>query len=70
MAAFWDFLSSKKSEKNKGTIVIPTFKIDITKVPLFFRIFYPLEPKIEICLKYFLDKSWQKLPKTAIVVIK
>ena len=32
-----------------------TFEIDITKVPLFFQIFYLLVLKIEICLKYLLD---------------
>ena len=28
-------------------------------VPLFFQIFYSLVPKIEICLKYFLNKNPQ-----------
>ena len=28
----------------------------------FFQIFYSLVPKIEICLKYFLDKKFQKQP--------
>ena len=39
-----------------------TFKIDITKVPLHFQISYFFVPKIEICMKYFLDKSLQKQP--------
>ena len=34
-------------------------KIDCL-VALFFKIFYPLVAKIEICLKYFLDKKSQK----------
>ena len=38
------------------------FNIDVTKVPLLFRIFYPLLPKIEIWIKYFLDKYLQKQP--------
>ena len=29
---------------------------------LFFQISYSLVPKIEICLKYFLDKNSQKQP--------
>ena len=33
-----------------------TFKIDITKGPLFFLISYLLLPKIEVCIKYFLNK--------------
>ena len=38
------------------------FKIDIciTKVPIFLQIFYPLVPKIDICLKYLLDKKSYK----------
>ena len=48
--------------KNKGSIVISTFKIDIMKVPLFFQVFYSLVFKIEICLKCFLDKYFQKQP--------
>ena len=36
--------------------------VDITKVPLFFLIFYPLVPKIKTCPKYFLDKNFQKQP--------
>ena len=51
---------SKKSDKLKATL-----KIDITIVPLFFQMSDLLVPKIEICLKYFLDK---KLPKAAIVI--
>jgi hypothetical protein len=31
-------------------------------MPLFFQKFYSLVPKIEICLKYFLDKTSQKQP--------
>ena len=31
--------------KNKGSFVLSTFKIDITKVPLFFQISYLLVPK-------------------------
>ena len=38
-------------------------KVDITIVPLFFLIYYALVPKLEICLKYFLDK----FPKAAIM---
>ena len=40
-------------------------KVDMTIVPLFYLIYYSLVPKIEICLKYFLDK---KFPKAAIVI--
>ena len=29
---------------------------------LFFQISYSLVPKIEICLKYFLEKNFQKQP--------
>ena len=36
----------------------------LSKVPLFSKIFYLVVPKIEICLKQFLDK---KIPKSAIV---
>ena len=43
---------SKKSDKLKATL-----KIDITIVPLFFQMSDLLVPKIEICLKYFLDKN-------------
>ena len=32
----------------------------IYMVPLFFQIFYLFAPKIEICLKYVLDKNPQK----------
>ena len=39
-----------------------TFKIDITKVPLVFRISYSWVTKIEICIKYFSDKNFQKRP--------
>ena len=72
---FWQFLSINhlrqnsivgtreyKIGKNKGTLVITTFKIDSMKVPLFFLMFGLLVPKIEICLKYFLDKKFQKQP--------
>ena len=51
-----------KIGKNEGTLVITTFKIDRMKVPLFFLILYSLVSKIEICLKYFLDKNFQKQP--------
>ena len=37
-------------------------KVDITIVPLFFLMLYALVPKIEICVKYFLDKNSQKEP--------
>ena len=37
-------------------------KVDITIVSLFFVIYYAWVPKIEICLKYFLDKNSQKQP--------
>ena len=37
-----------------------TFKIDITMRPLFSLISYLLVPKIEICFKYLLYKSFQK----------
>ena len=32
-------------------------KVDITIVPLFFLISYSLVPRLEICLKYFLNKN-------------
>ena len=51
-----------KNQKNEGTIVVSTFKIDITTATLFFLIFYSLVPKIEICLNYYLDKNPQKQP--------
>ena len=35
-------------------------KVDKTLVPSFFLIFYSLVSKIEICLKYILDKNTQK----------
>jgi hypothetical protein len=38
-----------------------TFKVEITKVPIFCRMSYFLVVKIEICTKYFLDKNSQKL---------
>ena len=50
-----------KNQKKVDTILISTFKIDITRVPLFFLIFYLLTPKIDICLKYFLTK----IPKSS-----
>ena len=37
-------------------------KVDITLVHWFFLIFQLLVPKIEICLKYFLDKNSPKRP--------
>ena len=65
---FWEFVicdksqfqvpTSKKSEKVKSL-----FLCDLA--PLFFLnvlLFYSLAPKIEICLKYFLDKNSQKPP--------
>ena len=51
-----------KNQKNEGTIILLTFKIDVATVPLFFLIFYSLASKIEICLSYFLDKSHLKQP--------
>ena len=43
-------------------MVLSTLKFDIVIVPLFFLSSYLLVPKIEICLKYFLDKNAQKQP--------
>ena len=37
-------------------------KVDMTIVPLFYLIYYSLVPKIETCLKYFLDKNPPKQP--------
>ena len=37
-------------------------KIGIIFVPLFFLISDLLEPKVEICLRYFLDKNSPKQP--------
>ena len=34
-------------------------------VPYYFQISYLLVPKIEICLKYFLDKNHKKQPLCA-----
>ena len=49
-------------------------KVDTTLVFLIFLRFYPLVPIIEICLKYFLDKIFQKQPlwfeKSQEVVLK
>ena len=72
---FWEFLSKnylktisifgthmqKKSEINKCTFALKVMK---TIVPLLLLIYWYLVPKIEVCLKYFLDK---KSPKTSIV---
>jgi hypothetical protein len=51
----------KKIWKSKGTFVMSIFKV-IYLEPLFFQISYLLLPRIEICLKYFLDKNPQKQP--------
>ena len=48
------------NQKNKGTIVLSTFKIDTTKCLYCFQICFWLKsfvPKIEICLKYILYKK-------------
>ena len=71
MAAFDFFLFKKylkqisilgttkyKLTKTKGTFVILTFKADYM-LSLGFLILYLLVPKIECCLKYFLDKNLQ-----------
>jgi len=55
---------STTSEKLKALFVMSILKVDYLAVTLF-RISYSLEPKIEIFLKYFLDK---KFPTTAIVL--
>jgi hypothetical protein len=51
-----------KIRRNNGTIEEITFQIDIIRVPLFFRIFCSFVPIIEICIKWFLDKIFQKQP--------
>ena len=54
--------NEQETTKNKGAIVILTFRIEIVKVHFFFQIFYTLVPKIEILLKYFLDNIVQMQP--------
>ena len=51
-----------KSEKNKGPSVMSILKVDISIKGSSFLILYSLVPKLEICLKYFLDKNSQKQP--------
>ena len=46
----------------KRIFVTSILKSDITIVPLCFLMFYLLVTKIEICLKYFLDKNPKKQP--------
>ena len=48
--------------KNKDTLIMSILKVDKTNLHLFFQIFYSLVPKIEICLKCFLDKNLPKQP--------
>ena len=48
--------------KNKGNFVTSILIVDITIVPLCFLISYVFVSKIEICLKYFLDKNPKKQP--------
>ena len=55
-----------KLRKTQGTFVISTFKVDYI-VPLVCLIFYLLVPKIESCLKYFLDKNPQKQLKCSLL---
>ena len=50
----------KNPKKAKGTSVISTFLNWHSKSAFTFSDFYWLVPKIEICLKYFLDKNPQK----------
>ena len=70
MAAFFDFWTksiwdksqslaqtSRKTEKIKALVLY-----QLLKVPLLFQNIYSLVTKIEICLKYFLDKVFQKQP--------
>ena len=47
--------------KSKGTFVMSIIKIDYL-VTIFFQISYSLVPKIDICLKYLLDKNSLKQP--------
>ena len=74
VAVFLEFVSKKylrhiliwgnnklKIRKNIGPPLFK-FKFDITKMPLFFQISSSLVSKIEICLKYFLDKISLKQP--------
>ena len=53
----------KKMRKNQGRFhwFCSISKVEITKLSLFFQIFYSLVSKIEICLKYF----WTKIPKSS-----
>ena len=60
----------KKPEKNDRTLVRSTFKIDTTIVPLFYQTFYLLVPKIEICLKYVLEKKSQKEPFAMLDILR
>ena len=47
-------------------LVLSISKVDIVIVPLLYLISYLLVGKIEICLKYFLDKNTSKQPKQLI----
>ena len=71
----WEFLSKmylrqisflgtneNKIWKNNSTLVMSILKVDKLIMPLFFLISYSLVPKIEICLKYFMDKNSKKQP--------
>ena len=51
-----------KNSKIKGTFVKSILKVNARLVTLLFLIFYSLVPKIEIYLKYFLEKNSQKQP--------
>ena len=53
--------NSNKSEK-KGTFVMSILNIDYLVATYIFSFFNSLVPKIDICLKYFLDKNSQKQP--------
>ena len=48
---------SKEYEKNEGPLLMSILKVDIAIASSFFLISYSLVPKIEICLKYCLDKN-------------
>jgi hypothetical protein len=51
---------TKESEKNKDTFVLSILKVAIRIVLLFLQISYSLVLKIEMVLKYFLEKKSQK----------
>ena len=49
-----------KNQKKEMHFIMSILKVDITIVPLLFLFFYSFEPRIEICLKNFLDKNSPK----------